>query len=80
MRTRTHIPLIALTLQKKMFFKWAHMPANHHQTLLFWSTAPWFSLVRFLTLLRATFVEARESGSDVDAAALEVGHQNSLLA
>lgn len=42
------------------------------------STAPSCSLARFLTLLRATFVEAKESGSDVDAAALEVSHQNSL--
>ena len=35
---------------------------------------------RFLTLLRATFVEARESGSDVDAAALEVGRQDAWIA
>ena len=34
---------------------------------------------RFLTLLRATFVEARESGSDVDAAALEVGRLDGIV-
>lgn len=44
---------------------------------------PLSRLSRFLTLLRATFVETRESGSDVDAAALEVcrpsDHQNGFV-
>lgn len=37
---------------------------------------PIIPLTRFLKVLRATFTEAQESGSDVDKAALDVSQDN----